>query len=268
RFGVEALHAGQQRIANFPGLLAHPGEHDLGRIAAGGQHALEFAARDDIEARPQPGELFQHSQVGIGLHAITDQHRTAADGVAVGLAGLAQRGARIHIKRRAQLRGQRVERHAFGMQYAVLVMKMRIAGQDRPRGTVGCHGSVAGAGIWGGGGVVGPVWPDSGGRYSGPLKPHAAARLVAASGATRRKTMRPCAKWNTRNSVILAGSIMTETEFLALVDQVLDSIESQADDWAAGQDVDIEASRSGNVLTLVFEDGTHVVVNAQTAMQE
>lgn len=61
---------------------------------------------------------------------------------------------------------------------------------------------------------------------------------------------------------------MTETEFLALVEQVLDSIESQADDWMASLDVDIEASRSGNVLTLVFEDGTHVVVNSQAAMQE
>jgi CyaY protein len=61
---------------------------------------------------------------------------------------------------------------------------------------------------------------------------------------------------------------MTETEFLALVDQVLDSIESQADDWMASLDVDVEASRSGNVLTLVFEDGTHVVVNSQAAMQE
>src|SRR5690606_5267937 len=71
-----------------------------------------------------------------------------------------------------------------------------------------------------------------------------------------------------RNSVILAGSIMTETEFLALVDQILDSIESQADDWMASLDVDVEASRSGNVLTLVFEDGTHVVVNSQAPMQE
>ncbi|MVW71283.1 MULTISPECIES: iron donor protein CyaY [unclassified Bordetella] len=61
---------------------------------------------------------------------------------------------------------------------------------------------------------------------------------------------------------------MTETEFLALVDQILDSIESQADDWMASLDVDVEASRSGNVLTLVFEDGTHVVVNSQAPMQE
>ncbi|WP_459616226.1 iron donor protein CyaY [Bordetella sp. 2513F-2] len=61
---------------------------------------------------------------------------------------------------------------------------------------------------------------------------------------------------------------MTETEFLELTDQVLDSIESQADDWAASLDVDVEASRSGNVLTLVFDDDVHVVVNSQAAMQE
>jgi CyaY protein len=61
---------------------------------------------------------------------------------------------------------------------------------------------------------------------------------------------------------------MTETEFVALVEQVLDSIESQVDDWVAAHDADIEANRSGNVLTIVFEDGTQVVVNSQAAMQE
>ena len=61
---------------------------------------------------------------------------------------------------------------------------------------------------------------------------------------------------------------MNETEFLALSGSVLDAIESQADDWAASQDLDIEATRSGNVLTLVFEDGTQVIVNSQAAMQE
>ncbi|WP_369334077.1 frataxin domain-containing protein, partial [Campylobacter coli] len=73
-----------------------------------------------------------------------------------------------------------------------------------------------------------------------------------------RRDMRLNANWNTGNSVILAGSIMTESEFLALIDQVLNSIESQADDWAASLDVDVETSRSGNVLTMVFEDNTHV----------
>jgi len=61
---------------------------------------------------------------------------------------------------------------------------------------------------------------------------------------------------------------MTETEFLDLAGAVLDSIESQADDWAAKYDLDIEAARSGNVLTLTFDDGAQVVVNTQAAMQE
>jgi CyaY protein len=61
---------------------------------------------------------------------------------------------------------------------------------------------------------------------------------------------------------------MNETEFLALTEQVLDRLESQVDDWAAKLDVDVEAERSGNVLTLVFEDDTHVVVNSQAAMRE
>jgi CyaY protein len=61
---------------------------------------------------------------------------------------------------------------------------------------------------------------------------------------------------------------MNETEFLALAEQVLDRIESQVDDWAGSLDVDVEGNRSGNVLTLVFEDGTHVVINSQAAMKE
>ena len=66
----------------------------------------------------------------------------------------------------------------------------------------------------------------------------------------------------------MACWIMTETEFLALVDQVLDSIESQADDWASATDLDIETSRSGHVLTLVFDNDIHVVINSQAPMRE
>jgi len=61
---------------------------------------------------------------------------------------------------------------------------------------------------------------------------------------------------------------MNDSEFIALADQVLDSIERQADDWAASMDLDIETRRQDNVLTLVFEDGAQVVINSQTAMQE
>jgi CyaY protein len=61
---------------------------------------------------------------------------------------------------------------------------------------------------------------------------------------------------------------MNDTEFIALVNQVLDGIESQADEWAASLNLDIETRRHGNVLTLVFNDNAQVVINSQTAMQE
>lgn len=61
---------------------------------------------------------------------------------------------------------------------------------------------------------------------------------------------------------------MTETEFLERSSAILDSLESQSDDWVSLFDLDIEAHRSGNVLTLIFDDAIHVVINSQAPMQE
>ncbi|NYT62981.1 iron donor protein CyaY [Alcaligenaceae bacterium] len=61
---------------------------------------------------------------------------------------------------------------------------------------------------------------------------------------------------------------MNETEFLARSQAILDSLESQSDDWVSIYGLDIEASRSVNVLTLVFNDAISVVVNSQTPSQE
>jgi CyaY protein len=57
---------------------------------------------------------------------------------------------------------------------------------------------------------------------------------------------------------------MTETEFMTLAEQVLDSIERAVD--ASG--ADIESSRSGNVLTLELPNRSKVVVNSQAPMQQ
>ncbi|VCU69217.1 frataxin-like protein [Pigmentiphaga humi] len=62
--------------------------------------------------------------------------------------------------------------------------------------------------------------------------------------------------------------IMNESEFLALAQDILDSIEQQADVWFEQRDIDIEGTRNGNVLTLTFEDGSQAVVNSQAPMQE
>lgn len=57
---------------------------------------------------------------------------------------------------------------------------------------------------------------------------------------------------------------MTEQEFLKHLDRILARIEDAID----GCDVDVESSRSGNVLELEFDDGSKIVINGQTPMRE
>lgn len=57
---------------------------------------------------------------------------------------------------------------------------------------------------------------------------------------------------------------MTETEFLQRAERTLDAIEAAVD----AADADIEAARTGNVLTLELADGSRVVINTQAPMQQ
>lgn len=62
---------------------------------------------------------------------------------------------------------------------------------------------------------------------------------------------------------------MTESEFLALADATLGAIESALERATDKHDLDVECSRSGNVLTIEFVDnGSKIIVNSQTPMQE
>lgn len=62
---------------------------------------------------------------------------------------------------------------------------------------------------------------------------------------------------------------MTEMEFLALADQTLAMIETALERAANDSDLDVECSRSGNVLDIEFVDtGSKIIVNSQAAMQE
>jgi CyaY protein len=62
---------------------------------------------------------------------------------------------------------------------------------------------------------------------------------------------------------------MTETEFLKLADATLTAIEAALEQVASAGDIDIECSRSGNVLEIEFvEHGTKIIVNSQAPMQE
>lgn len=57
---------------------------------------------------------------------------------------------------------------------------------------------------------------------------------------------------------------MTDTEFLLQADLVLRAIEAAAD---ASED-DIEPTRSGNVVTLEFTNGSQIIVNLQQPLHE
>lgn len=57
---------------------------------------------------------------------------------------------------------------------------------------------------------------------------------------------------------------MTETEFLQRAEQAMSAIERAIDATGA----DIEATRSGNVLTLELGNGSRVVINSQAPMQQ
>ncbi|MCC8396492.1 iron donor protein CyaY [Paraburkholderia sp. MMS20-SJTR3] len=57
---------------------------------------------------------------------------------------------------------------------------------------------------------------------------------------------------------------MSDSDYLTRAEAVLAAIESAVDDI----DADIELERSGNVLTLEFENRTKIIVNLQPPMKE
>lgn len=62
---------------------------------------------------------------------------------------------------------------------------------------------------------------------------------------------------------------MTETEFLTLADAVLGAIEAALERPHIVDAVDVECSRSGNVLEIEFVDtGSKIIVNSQAPMRE
>ena len=62
---------------------------------------------------------------------------------------------------------------------------------------------------------------------------------------------------------------MSETEFLNLADATLRTIESGTEYAAEACDMDVECSRSGNVLEIEFiENGYKIIVNSQAPLHE
>ena len=100
-FDVDAENVGGKRRAQFGLGLADAGEQDLVRRNAGGQRALQFAARNHVGAGAELRQRAQHRLVGIGLHGVADQRLLAGEGVAEHPVMALQRRGRIAIERRA-----------------------------------------------------------------------------------------------------------------------------------------------------------------------
>lgn len=67
----------------------------------------------------------------------------------------------------------------------------------------------------------------------------------------------------------MAGrKMMTESEFLTVADGIMKRIQAQADYWFDELEIEVEAERSGGVLTLKFDNGAEVVVNGQPPLRE
>jgi CyaY protein len=62
---------------------------------------------------------------------------------------------------------------------------------------------------------------------------------------------------------------MTESEFLTMAEATLTGIEGALERVADSADLDVECSRSGNVLEIEFVDnGSKIIINSQTPMRE
>jgi CyaY protein len=62
---------------------------------------------------------------------------------------------------------------------------------------------------------------------------------------------------------------MTESEFLEMAEATMDRIEAALERASGESDLDVECSRSGNVLEIEFVDnGSKIIINSQAPMQE
>ncbi len=62
---------------------------------------------------------------------------------------------------------------------------------------------------------------------------------------------------------------MTESEFLDLADATLNAIELALENACDTSDLDVECSRSGNVLEVeCIDNGSKIIINSQAPMQE
>ncbi|KAG0163602.1 hypothetical protein DFQ28_005597 [Apophysomyces sp. BC1034] len=61
---------------------------------------------------------------------------------------------------------------------------------------------------------------------------------------------------------------MSDAEYLELAEQTLDAVRTALENVVDEAGIDVECERSGNVLTLEFDNDSKIIVNLQPPMQE
>jgi len=160
-FDVEAKNPGIQRLPHLGLALSHPREHHLARLAARREHALQFAAGDNVEPCPQAREQVEDGKIGVGLHRIADKMVAAPECLGELAITIGQRGSRINIAGSAEALRDVAQCDALGKQPVLLVMKIVAHGCFRLSdfSTSGCAGAACGFAA------------GTGGKNNGPLRP-------------------------------------------------------------------------------------------------
>ena len=140
RLDVKAVDARLQGAAHFLALFDHAGEHHLRRIAPRGDHALQFAHRDNIETGALARQHIQHGQVRVGFHGIAHQVLTAGQRPLILAQRGLHRGAGIHVGRGAQILGEDARIDALDEQSPVAVF------DTHERSGAGADSSAGGSG--------------------------------------------------------------------------------------------------------------------------
>jgi CyaY protein len=96
-------------------------------------------------------------------------------------------------------------------------------------------------------------------KHSAPFWPQPTSATAPATRALAVTRI-----WNTQHGEI----VMTDLEFMDRAEAVLKAIESCCDHINEQTDADIDNQRVGGMVTLVFADGSQIVVNLQKPLHE
>ncbi len=189
---VEHPHARLERERDLLVGLADAGEHHLARIPAGAEHAVQLAARDDVEAGAEPREEAQHRQVRVGLHRIADDVAKPGERSVEDLPVPGQGRGGVDVERRTVAIGEALQRDRLGVQDAPLALEVVHGVLGAEEGGLGVVSHVShDAGFGAAAGRSSGLAPGRSGGRGAALIPHPASSAAASRAALMAPSAAP-----------------------------------------------------------------------------